>query len=143
VYLAIGELALDKNDAELAAKTFSEGLKNFSEDADLHYGLARAYASGDRGAMMHELDQALEYNTNHVPSHLLLADHLIDAEEEKQAQEELEKALKVNPWNPEAWAYRAMLAHLKNDADGEKEARENGLKFWDTNPQVDHLIGRK
>jgi len=143
VYLAIGELALDKNDAELAAKTFFEGLKNFSEDADLHYGLARAYASGDRGAMMHELDQALEYNTNHVPSHLLLADHLIDAEEEKQAQEELEKALKVNPWNPEAWAYRAMLAHLKNDADGEKEARENGLKFWDTNPQVDHLIGRK
>jgi tetratricopeptide (TPR) repeat protein len=143
VYLAGGQLALDKNDAELAAKTFAEGLKYFPEDAELHYGLAKAYASGERGAMMEELEQALEHNPNHVPSHLLLADHLIDAEEDKAAEERLEKALKVNAWHPEAWAYRAVLAHLKNDAEAEKEAREKALKVWDTNPKVDHLIGRK
>jgi tetratricopeptide (TPR) repeat protein len=143
VYLASGQLALDKNDADLAAKTFAEGLKHFPEDPDLHYGLAKAYASGERGAMMEELEQALEHNPNHVVSHLLLADHLIDAEEDKDAEERLEKALKVNPWHPEAWAYQAVLAHLKNDTDAEKAAREKGLKFWDTNPKVDHLIGRK
>lgn len=143
VYLASGQLALDKNDADLAAKTFAEGLKHFPEDADLHYGLARAYASGDRGGMMEELEQALEFNPNHVPSHLLAADHLIDAEQYETAEESIEKAVKVNPWHPEAWAYRAVLAHLKNEADAEKSAREKALKFWDTNPEVDHLIGRK
>ena len=143
VYLASGQLALDKNDAELAAKTFSEGLKQFPEDADMHYGLAKAYASGDRGAMMEELEKALEQNPNHVPSHLLMVDHLIDAEEDEAAAEELDKAMKVNPWHPEAWAYKAVLSHLKNDTQAEKIARENGLKFWDTNPEVDNLIGRK
>ena len=143
VYLASGQLALDKNDAELAAKTFLEGLKHFPDDADMHYGLAKAYASGERGAMMEELEKALEQNPNHVPSRVLMADHLIDAEEEKVAEEQLDKALKVNPWYPEAWAYKAVLAHLKNDAPGEKTARESALKFWDTNPEVDHLIGRK
>src|SRR5688572_866857 len=44
VYLAGGHLALDKNDADLAAKTFMEGLKQFPEDADMHFGLAKAYA---------------------------------------------------------------------------------------------------
>jgi tetratricopeptide (TPR) repeat protein len=109
----------------------------------MHYGLARAYASGDRAVMMEELHQALEHNPNHVPSHLLMADHLIDAEEDKAAEESLEKALKINPWHPETWAYRAILAHLKNAADDEKAARESALKFWETNPEVDHLIGRK
>jgi tetratricopeptide (TPR) repeat protein len=143
VYLASGQLAINKSDGDLAAKTFSEGLKQFPDDADMHYGLAKAYSSGDRGAMMEELEQALEHNPNHVPSHLLMVDHLIDAEEDEAAEERLEKALKVNPWHPEAWAYKAVLAHLKNDNEAEKKARENGLKFWDTNPEVDHLIGRK
>ena len=143
VYLAIGQLALEKNDADLAAKNFSEGLKLFPEDADMHYGLAKAYASGERGAMMEELELALEHNPNHVPSHLLMADHLIDAEEDEAAGERLEKALKINPVHAEAWAYRAVLAHLKNDEEAEKSAREKALTFWDTNPEVDHLIGRK
>jgi tetratricopeptide (TPR) repeat protein len=143
VYLASGQLALEKQDAPLAEKMFSEGLKHFPDDADFHYGLARAYATGDRGAMMEELDSALETNPNHVPSRLLIADHLIDAEDYDEAKEELNKALEVNPWHPEAHAYIAVLAHLDNDAKAEAEAREKGLKFWETNPKVDHLIGRK
>ena len=143
VYLASGQLALDKNDSELAAKTFLEGLKQFPEDADMHFGLAKAYAGGDRGAMLEELELALEFNPNHVPGHLLMADHLIDAEQDEAAGESIEKALKVNEWQPEAWAYRAVLAHLKNDLPSEITAREKALTFWDTNPEVDHLIGRK
>ena len=143
VYLATGNLALDKQDAALAEKTFSEGLKHFPDDAEFHYGLARAYASGDRGAMMEELQTALEANPNHVPSQLLVADHLIDAEQYGAAREKLELALEVNPWHPEAHAYLAVLAHLKNDTKAEAAAREKALKFWDKNPNVEHLIGRK
>jgi tetratricopeptide (TPR) repeat protein len=49
----------------------------------------------------------------------------------------------VNPWQPEAWAYRAVLAHLRHDTNSESEAREKAMKFWPTNPRVDHLIGKK
>src|SRR2546422_3597047 len=38
---------------------------------------------------------------------------------------------------------RAVLAHLRNDTPEENQAREKGLKFWPTNPRVDHLIGKK
>lgn len=142
-YLASGELALDKGDFDLAAKTFGNGLKKFPEDADLHFGLARAYAGSDRRQMLTALELALEYNTNHVPSFLLLADHLIDGEDYAAADKALTQALAVNPWHPQAWAYRAVLAHLRNDAGGELNARTSGLKFWKGNPEVDHLIGLK
>ena len=142
-YLAMGELALDKNDDQLAAKQFSAGLKKFPDDPDLHFGLARAYHSGDRRLMTKEIEAALRQNTNHTGAILLLADHLIDAEEYEAAEKLLARALAVNPWLPEAWAYRAALKHLASDASGEAEARSKALRFWRTNPGVDFLIGLK
>ncbi len=142
-YLASGQLALDKNDLALAAKVFGEGLKRFPEDADMHFGLAQAYAASERRGMIESLERVLTLNTNHVPSFLLMADHLIDGEEYQAATKMLEKALAVNPRQHEAWAYRAVLAHLAGDAKGEARARDTALHFWDTNPEVDQLIGRK
>jgi len=143
IYLASGQLALDKNDYELAAKTFAAGLKLFPLDPDLHFGMAQAYAPSDRRLMIASLEAALNANPNHVPSHLLLADHFVDGEEYKAAEESIKKALDVNPHHPEAWAYRAAIAHLKNEADAEFKARDTALATWSTNPEVDHLIGRK
>jgi tetratricopeptide (TPR) repeat protein len=143
VYLASGQVALDKNDFQLASKIFVEGLKRSPKDPDLHYGLARAFAPSDRRQMLDSLETALEYNTNHVPSFLLLVDHLIDGEEDEEAEKTLQKALTVNPWHPEAWAFRAVLRHLANDSEGETQSREKALQFWESNPAVDHLIGKK
>ena len=142
-YVASGQLALDKGDFQLAAKAFSEGLRKFPEDAELHYGLAASFAPSDRKEMLDSLENALEYNTNHVPSLLLLADHLIDAEGYDAAGKMLDRAVEVNPLHPEAWAYRAVIAHLRNDAAAEKKARDTALKVWSSNPEVDSLIGRK
>lgn len=142
-YLAAGELALDKHDYAIAARKFSDALKKFPDDPDVLQGLARAYEPSARGRMLELTQTALAANPNHVPSLLLLADHLIDAEEYNEAGQMLERALQVNPWQPEAWSYRAVLAHLRNDAPGETEARARALKFWTNNPAVDHLIGLK
>jgi tetratricopeptide (TPR) repeat protein len=142
-YLASGQLALSKEDYDLAARTFGDGLKKFPKDPDLLYGLARAFAPSDRRRMLDAIEAALEANTNHVASYLLLADHLIDGEEYKAASKVLDQALAVNPWEPEAWAYRAVLAHLRNDEEAESSGRKTALKFWKTNPAVDHVIGRK
>jgi tetratricopeptide (TPR) repeat protein len=142
-WIASGELALDKHDFKIAANTFSEAQKKFPDDANILCGLAKAYEPSDRGHMMELVQSALEKNENHVPTLLLLADHLIDAEQYTETDKMLDRVLKVNPWQPEAWAYRAVLAHLRNDSTNEATARDNGLKFWKTNPEVDHLIGLK
>lgn len=142
-YLASGELALEKGDFPLAAKSFGDGLKKFPDDPEFNHGLARAYAPGNRKLMMEAIAATLEANTNHAPSYVLLADHLVDGEEYEEAGKVLDQALKTNPWLPEAWAYRAVIAHLRNDTAGEARARRSALKFWADNPEVDHLIGRK
>ncbi|MBI3852419.1 MAG: tetratricopeptide repeat protein [Verrucomicrobia bacterium] len=143
VYLASGELALEKHDFALAAKKFQEGLKQLPEDPDLYFGLAQAFAPSDQSRMIDALEAALERNSNHIGSLLLLADHNIDAEDYGEAGKLLDRIKTINPWQPEAWAYRAVIAHLQNQPDTEKNARATALKFWPTDPRVDHLIGKK
>jgi tetratricopeptide (TPR) repeat protein len=142
-YLAAGDLALAKQDYKLAADQFRDALKRFGKDPDVHFGLARAFYESDRSQMIQSLDAALYINSNHVPSLLLLAEHQIDCEEYAGAAELLDKAISINPWHPDAWAYRVVLAHLANDSEAVKSCREKALKFWPTNPRVDYLIGRK
>jgi tetratricopeptide (TPR) repeat protein len=142
-FLATGQLALDKHDFALAADAFRAGLKKFPDDPEMESGLARAFESGDQQEVMKHIQAALAANPRHVPSLLLLANHLIDAEEYDQAGQQLALALKVNPHCPEALAYRAVLALLRNDSAGAKQDRADALQFWRANPAVDYLIGQK
>lgn len=142
-YLAAGDLALAKQDYDLAANQYRSALKRFGKDPDVHFGLAGAFYQSDRNLMIQSLDAALYINSNHVPSLLLLAEHQIDCEDYAGAGELLDRAIAVNPWHPEVWAYRAVLAHLVNDSQTSGSHREKALKFWPTNPRVDYLIGRK
>ena len=142
-FLAAGQLALDKHDFKLAADAFRAGLKNFTNDPDLEAGLARAFETSNRGEMLQAIQAALAVNPRHVPTLLLLADHLIDAEQYDEAEKQLALALTVNPHQPEALAYRAVLAELRNDTNAASRFRADALEFYRRNPQVDHLIGLK
>ena len=143
IALAIGDLALSKSDFELAGRTFQLALKKGPKTADLHYGAARAFAPSDRAAMLGHLQAALSINPNHLSSHILLVNHLIDVEAFDEAERQLEKVLKVNPHHPEAWASKSILAHLREDKEAEDFARDKALAHWKNNPKVDHVIGRK
>jgi tetratricopeptide (TPR) repeat protein len=143
VYLAIGNLALQKHDYALASKSFQEGLQKFKSDPDMLHGLAEALAPSDRKEMLRALEKVLEGNENHIPARTLLVEHLIDAEEYEEAEKELKKIEGINPNHPEMWAFRAVIAHLDNNSDAEEKARAAGLKFWTNNPAVDHILGRK
>jgi tetratricopeptide (TPR) repeat protein len=143
IYLAAGNLALDKHDYALAAKKFEEGLKELPDDPDLQCGLAQAYEPSDSALAATALEAALKRNSNHISSLLMVVDHCIDAEDYDEARDTLERIKAVNPWHPDAWSYEAVIAHLKNQSAEEKSARQTALKFWTTNPRVDYLIGLK
>jgi tetratricopeptide (TPR) repeat protein len=142
-YFAIAELALAKQDFALAADTLRKAPKPAAEDPRFHYLLASAYSADDRGSSEKALAEALKINPNHVDSLLLLADHLVDSEKYDDAAKILKQVHEVNPHEPRAFADLAVLAHLRNDAEGEAAARKLALAKWSTNPEVDHVIGRK
>ncbi|MFM7213345.1 MAG: tetratricopeptide repeat protein, partial [Verrucomicrobiota bacterium] len=143
VILASGNLALEKHDFALAARRFDEGLKQSTNDPDLQFGRARAFAGSQRDQAAQSLEAALKVNPRHVPSLLLMADHRIDAEDYDGAEELLRAVSKTNPNHPEAAAYAAVIAHLRNQPAAEAEARSRALRFWTSNPRVPHLIGAK
>lgn len=142
-FLAAGKLALEKHDYALASRTFQEGLKTFEDDPDFWFGLAASFIDGDRAKLVEYASHALELNPNHVPTRLLLAEHLIDNEDYAGAQRELARVRAVNPSHPRALALLAVITHLQNDQIASDRFRLEALATWKTNPEVDHLIGRK
>ena len=142
-YLATAELALDKQDAALAASTLAKAPKAALEDPYYHYLLARAFSDDDRAGSEKKLDEALKVNPKHVDSLLLRAEHRIDDERYAQAGELLKQVFEINQQEPRAWAYQAVLAHLQAHPEGEAKARDAALARWASNPEVDHIIGRE
>ncbi|MBX3442002.1 MAG: hypothetical protein KF774_06325 [Planctomyces sp.] len=143
VYLASGELALEKHDYALAAKEFEQAATLQPDDPDAQFGLVRAFAESDEQRTQAAYAKTLELNPRHVRALLWMADRHIDAERYVEAEALLAEVARVNPRQPLAAAYRAVLAHLKYDLDAERQLREEALRDWSTNPEVDHLIGRK
>ncbi len=143
VWLAMGDLALEKQDFELAADLFRQAQELHPDDPDLLYGQARALENDDRPKAFGALSQAIAINPQHVPSLLFRVEHAIDAEQYNDAKELLTKIETVNPQHPDAWAYRVVLATLENDPKAAEIARASALSTWSKNPRVDFLIGRK
>ena len=142
-WLSIGELSLDKHDDALAADVFREALKLFPEDPDIHFGLARAMLSSDPKKAAEHLDAAIKTNPKHIPCKLLAIEQFIDAESYAEAIELIDTVIAINPQQPEAWAYRSVIAHFTNDPRGEAAFHEKALSPWQNNPVPDYLIGKK
>jgi tetratricopeptide (TPR) repeat protein len=141
-WLASAELALAKHDFALAAKTLSSVVEKFPENPEIWFGLARAYAPSDRGAMQQALEKVFGVNPNHSGALLMVAGLKIDEEDYAGAEEVLSSILRMNPRHAEAHACCAVLAHLRSEPDREAGEREAALKDWPRNPGVPHLIGR-
>ena len=141
IEIAIAELALSKNDYQLAANHFRKAIKLDDTDPRSHLGLAKSFRRSDEKLATKSLNRVLEIDANHVGAHLILVEQHISAESYDEAEKEIEKVLAVNPHHPEAWAYRAVLAHLASKHDEEGRCLREALKHWSSNPRVDHLIG--
>ena len=142
-FLDAGRLALDKHDFQLASKDFADGLKAFPGDADMLAGLAESFRDSDRDQFAHYAQEAIAANPRHVPTLLLLAENLIDAESHDKAKDLLSTILAINPHQPEALALQAVIAYLHNHPEDGDAYRAKALSTWSKNPQVDFLIGQK
>jgi tetratricopeptide (TPR) repeat protein len=142
-YLALGALALEKDDAARASTEFRAGLKEQADHAELRFGLARAFSNSDRKKCAELLEEVLANNPHHTGSLVMAAEMHIAAEKFDEADGYLQRTIAVNPAHPEAHALRAVLATLaQNKPEAAASARSEGLKMWNGNPKVDHLIGR-
>lgn len=141
--LASGELALLKQDFGLAADLFQAAIKKYPDDADMHFGLARSLEKSEPALSAHALSMTFKNNQRHIPGFLYRAEDAIDSEQYDEALRLLDKVLAINSKNPAAWAYRSVIAHLKNDHRGENFFRDGALSTWNKNPLVDYLIGHK
>jgi tetratricopeptide (TPR) repeat protein len=142
-HLAAAELAIKKADYALASKILGEARTKVGPFPDILHQLARAYSPSDRVKSEQLLELAYERNPRHVPSMILQAEHLIDAEDYALARTKLDEAFEINPNHPQAWAYLAAIAHLRDETEDAKKAREKALAPWKKNPQVDFWIGTK
>ena len=113
--LASGELALAKQDFALAADTFQAAVKKYPDDADLQFGVTRSLDRSEPALAAHALTLCLKANYRHLGALLHQAENAIDAEQYDDATEKLDKIISVNPKHPAAWAYRSIIAGLKND----------------------------
>lgn len=141
--LAIGELAIEKSDYQEAVKSLTRAVELRPEDPQIHYLLAKAWASSDSEKATKFLQAAVDLNPKHIDSLLMQAEHYVDSEAYEEAESILDSILKVNPHQPEAWALRAAMAHLTGHYKEEGEYRSAALAKWQVNPAVDYLIGKK
>ncbi|HYO24830.1 MAG TPA: tetratricopeptide repeat protein [Lacipirellulaceae bacterium] len=142
-HLASAELSLAKYDNALAAETLTKAPEAARTNPHYHYLLARAYLQDDPEAASAAIEAALQINPRHAKTLLVRVEQLVDAEQYAEARKLLDAILSINPREPLAWAYRAVLAHVASDADAEQAARGQALADWAANPEVDHTIGRK
>lgn len=143
VYQSIGKLALQKSDYALAAENFEQACKWNADDPENFLGLAKAFRPSDWQKASEALQTALSINPRHIDSLLMLIDQQISGENYEAAEELLERVTDINPHEPSAWSYRAVLAHLRAEFKQEGEAREKALAHWSGNPAVDYMIGRE
>ncbi len=140
---ASGELALEKSDFKLAAKEFQAALKYEPDNPDLRFGLAKAFLPDDRKTGMAHLDRVLKNSEIHFDALLLQAEFAINFEQYENAEQYLNLVHSINPREPEAFAYRAIIANLReNDPKAFEAARAEALKVRPKDPEFDHLIGR-
>ncbi|MCH2124609.1 MAG: hypothetical protein MK165_07450 [Pirellulaceae bacterium] len=142
-YIATAELALDKHDYQLAAEMCSAAEKLQPNNAQVAYLMARAWSASEPEKSLESLQQALNSNPRHIPTLLWQVDHFIDAERYSAAKDLLTSILEINLYEPKAWAYLSVIAHLSGQYQAQSMLRKAALCRWPMNPEVDYLIGTK
>ena len=141
--VATAQLAVEKGDFKVAAETVAKANRLDVEDARLQHLLALALRGTDASAASKAMIAARSMNPSYIPAMVTEAEIAIDREAYQDAQKVVQQILEINANAPRAHALLAVLSHLNGDYAAEEQHRKQALEHWPTNPEVDHLIGRK
>jgi cellulose synthase operon protein C len=126
--LLLGELFIDRYDSPQAHQAFQEVFAINPVHPRALLGMARAKEFDGEAAEAFDLaSRSLEINYQFAPAHVLLARLKLDSENPAAAEEEVEKALAVNPNSPEALSMLATIRFLQGDERGFEEIRDRVL----------------
>ncbi|MCA9060761.1 MAG: tetratricopeptide repeat protein, partial [Planctomycetaceae bacterium] len=142
-FLAAGQLAIEKGDAQLAAEILGPAAKEFETNPEIQFALSEAMRAADRTVSAELLQKTLEINPHFAPALQRLAESRIDAEDYTAAQEILQQMLTTNPNSPPAHALLAVIHHLQYDKEAETAAVAAATKFSGPSAPVFHLIGER
>ena len=142
-FLAAGRLALKKGDVAFAAELLTPAAKAFPDNPEILFYLSEAFRTSDREQAAELLKKSLELNSNYALPLLRIVEQQIDAEDYASAEKTIQQLLSVNSNLPEAHSLQSVIFHLQNNNEAAEESRNAALKYSTSNPEVDHLIGRK
>ncbi len=125
--IKIGELFLEKYQSPDARESFQEVLSLNPNHPRALLGLARVLHFDGSPQALELTQKALEINPNLVPARVFLGRLQLDLENYREASEEAESALAVNPASLEALSLLATARFLSGDLGGFEEIRDRAL----------------
>src|SRR5262245_25419684 len=101
-FVTWGDLLAEKYNDPEAVASYQDALKIDPNLSEAHLGLAKALSLGQPEKAAAEIEKVMTTNPNFVEGHLFIAEQSIDSEQYDKAQEQIGKALEVNPKSSEA-----------------------------------------
>jgi tetratricopeptide (TPR) repeat protein len=123
----LGELFLSKYNFDDAQKTFEDVLQSNPRDPRALLGAARRLENDGQAGGDSLLRAALNVNPDYVDARTLHAEMLISLEDYAAAQQDLDRALKVNPTAERALAVAAGVKYLTHDQAAFEAMRQHAL----------------
>lgn len=126
----LGEMFIDRYDSQQAHGAFEEVFAINRVHPRALVGMARAkHFDGDVSAAFEYIDRALQINYQLVPAFVLRARMMIEGENGAEAEENVRRALEVNPSSLEALTVLATIRYLRGDDRGFAETRDRVLSL--------------
>lgn len=123
-HIRLGELFLEKYNGAEARQALSDAAALNPRNPRAMLAMARANVfDGRRGEALELVEAVLEINPNLVPARVFLAETLLDVEDHERAEEELVRAIEVNPSSLEALSALAGLYFIRDDTRRYSELR--------------------
>jgi tetratricopeptide (TPR) repeat protein len=123
----LGELFLRKYNFEEAQKTFDEVLQTNPNDPRALLGAARRLENDGQAGGDSLLRAALAVNPDYVEARTLHAEMLLSLEDYAAAQQDVDRALRIDPTSEHALAVAAAIKYLTHDQAGFEALRARAL----------------
>ena len=135
-FVAWGDLLAEKYNEPEAIASYQDALKIDPNMPEAHIGMAQALADTEPEKAGAALESAMKTNPNLPDGHFLAARQNIDSEQYDKAQQDVAKALEVNPKSAEALSLLASISFLRgNKGELDKYVKQ----VLEINPQFSKL----